>query len=47
LSELRARLASDPQMQCDKARLESAMSKHVLNSAQQSPDAHQTAAVTQ
>jgi hypothetical protein len=34
-------------MQSDKARLESAISKHALNAAQQSPDAHQTAAVTQ
>ncbi len=46
-SELRARLANEPQMQSDKARLESALSKHVLNSAQQSPDAHQSVAANQ
>jgi len=44
-SELRAKLANDPQMQSDRARLDS--SKHALNATQQSPDAHQTAAVTQ
>ena len=46
-TELRARLANDPQMQSDKARLESTLSKHVLTSAQQSQDGHQTAAVNQ
>jgi len=43
-SELRERLATDPQMQSDRARL---MSKHALTSTQQSPDVHQTAAVNQ
>ena len=46
-SELRARLATDPQMQSDKARLEIIVSKHVLTAAPQSPDAHQTAAANQ
>lgn len=46
-SELRAKLANDPQMQNDKARLESTISKHALSATQQSPDAHQTVAVTQ
>jgi ArsR family transcriptional regulator, arsenate/arsenite/antimonite-responsive transcriptional repressor len=46
-SELRVKLANDPQMQSDKARLESTMSKHVVNAAQQSPDVHQTAAANQ
>jgi len=46
-SELRAKLASDPQMQCDKARLESAMSKHVVSATPQSPDVHQTVAANQ
>ena len=46
-SELRARLANDPQMQNDKARLERTISKHALTATQQSPDAHQTVAVNQ
>lgn len=46
-SELRTRLANDPQMQSDKARLESATSKHVVGATQQSPDVHQTAAANQ
>ena len=46
-TELRARLADNPQMQSDKARLESAIAKHALTSAPQSPDAHQTVAVNQ
>ena len=46
-SELRARLANDPQMQSDKARLETAMSKHAVNAAQQSPDVPQTVAANQ
>lgn len=46
-SELRAKLANDPEMQSDKARLEAVMSGHALTATQQSPDAHQTAAVTQ
>ena|ERR1044072_1124372 len=44
-TELRARLATNPQMQTDKARLETA--KHAVTAAQQSPDAHQTAAANQ
>lgn len=46
-SELRAKLANNPQMQSDKARLESALSKHVVNAGPQSPDVHQTAAANQ
>lgn len=46
-SELRARLANEPQMQSDKARLEIIMSKHVVNATLQSPDAHQTVAANQ
>lgn len=46
-TELRAKLANDPQMQSDKARLESATSKHVVSATQQSPDVHQTAAANQ
>ena len=46
-TELRAKLENDPQMQSDKALLESTMSKHVVNAAQQSPDAHQTVAANQ
>ena len=46
-SELRARLANEPQMQNDKARLEIIMSKHVVNATPQSPDARQTAAANQ
>ena len=46
-SELRARLAQDPQMQSDKARLESATSMHAVNAAPQSPDAHQSVAANQ
>ena len=47
ITELRARLANDPQMQNDKTRLESATSKLALNATPQSPDAHQTATATQ
>jgi ArsR family transcriptional regulator, arsenate/arsenite/antimonite-responsive transcriptional repressor len=46
-TELRAKLAKNPQMQNDKARLESAMSKHVVDAAQQSQDAHQIVAANQ
>ena len=46
-TELRARLANNPQMQSDKARLESAIAKQALTSAPQSPDVPQTAAATQ
>lgn len=46
-SELRAKLAKEPQMQSDKARLEIVMSKHVVTATQQSPDAHQTVAANQ
>ena len=46
-TELRAKLANDPQMQSDKARLESVMSTHVVNAAQQSPDVHQIVAANQ
>src|SRR5689334_23478133 len=44
-TELRARLANDPQMQSDKARLESA--KHAVIATPQSPDAHQIVAANQ
>ena len=44
-TELRTSLANDPQMQRDKAQLET--TKHALTAAQQSPDAHQTAAANQ
>ena len=47
LSELRARLANDPQMQSDKARLENVMSRRVVDAAPQSPDVHQTVAANQ
>lgn len=47
VSELRASLANDPQMQSDKARLERITAKHAVTAAQQSPDAHQTAAANQ
>src|SRR6185295_20300626 len=43
-TELRVRLANDPQMQSDKARLET---KHAVNAAQQSQDVHQTVAANQ
>lgn len=43
LQELRQSLANNPQMQTDKAR----WSTHAANAAQQSPDAHQTAAANQ
>ena len=46
-SELRATLANNPQMQSDKARLESFTSMRGANAAQQSPDVHQTVAVNQ
>ena len=46
-TELRAKLANDPQMQSDKARLESVMLKHVVNATQQSPDVHQTVSANQ
>src|SRR6185436_6385353 len=46
-TELRAKLANDPQMQSDKARLESVMSTHVVNAAQQSQDVHQIVAANQ
>lgn len=46
-SELRARLANEPEMQSDKARLEIIMSKPVVTATQQSPDAHQTVAANQ
>ena len=46
-SELRARLANDPQMQSDKARLERATFTHAVNASQQSPDAHQIVAADQ
>ena len=46
-TELRAFLAKDPHMQSDKARLETLTPKHALTAAQQSPDAHQNAAVNQ
>ena len=46
-SELRAKLANEPQMQSDKARLDNVMSKHVVNAVQQSPDVHQTVAANQ
>lgn len=46
ISELRVSLANNPQMQSDKARLETVCStKHAVNAAQQSPDAHQSATV--
>lgn len=50
LSELRTSLASDPQMQSDKARLQlicSAPAKHGVTAGQQSPDAHQIATANQ
>jgi ArsR family transcriptional regulator len=46
-NELRASLANDPQMQNDKARLETLTRKHALTAGQQSPDALQTATATQ
>lgn len=46
-SELRARLANEPQMQSDRARLEIVMSKPVVAAAPQSPDVPQSAAATQ
>ena len=46
-SELRARLANDPQMQRDKARLETITSMHAVNAARQSPDARQNVAANQ
>ena len=44
LNELRASLAQTPQMQSEKARLQT---KHAANAALQSRDAHQTAAASQ
>lgn len=46
-TELRSKLATEPQMQNDKARLEQFTSNHALTATPQSPDAHQTVAVTQ
>ena len=46
-TELRAKLANNPQMQSDKARLETVLPKHDVNATPQSPDAHQTAAANQ
>ena len=46
-TELRTRLAQDPQMQSDKARLENATSMHAANAAPQSPDAHQIVVANQ
>ena len=45
--ELRASLANNPQMQDDRARLEKVSTKHAVNAAQQSQEAHQTATANQ
>ena len=47
VGELRTSLANNPQMQSDKARLESVSTKHALNAVPQSQDVHQSAPANQ